>query len=79
MAIQPPSDIVDAARAADPVEYRTCVEKLRDLRNTAHTQTVAHQENNFAQLVHADYTNLHNTTRTSTNTHKTAQRREQKY
>ncbi|WP_208541592.1 MULTISPECIES: rod-binding protein [Bartonella] len=63
MAIQPPSDIVlDVARAADPVEYRASVEKLRDLRNTARTQTIAHQENNFAQLVHADYTTSHNVT-----------------
>ncbi|AQX20308.1 rod-binding protein [Bartonella sp. WD16.2] len=58
MAIQPPSDIVlDVARAADPVEYRASVEKLRDLRNTTHAQTHVHQENNFAQLVHADYEN----------------------
>ncbi|OPB30132.1 rod-binding protein [Bartonella sp. WD12.1] len=63
MAIQPPSDIVlDVARAADPVEYRASVEKLRDLHTTARTQTAANQENNFAQLVHADYTNSHNVT-----------------
>ncbi|EJF88592.1 hypothetical protein [Bartonella melophagi] len=63
MAIQPLSDVVlDVARAAYPIEYRACVEKLRDSRNTARIQTVAHQENNFAHLVHADYTNLHNIT-----------------
>ncbi|WP_102830537.1 rod-binding protein [Bartonella bovis] len=64
MAIQPPSDIVfDVARAADPLEYRASVEKLRNLRNTVYTQTTtAPQKNNFTQLVHADYKNSLNVT-----------------
>ncbi|ENN89906.1 rod-binding protein [Bartonella bovis] len=59
MAIQPPSDIaLDVARAADPLEYRASVEKLRNLRNATYTQTTTTpQKNNFTQLVHTNYKN----------------------
>ncbi|MCL6229432.1 rod-binding protein [Bartonella bilalgolemii] len=55
MAIQPPSDIVlDVARAADPVEYRTSVEKLYSLQKIARVQTIEREGSSFSDLAHAN-------------------------
>ncbi|KEG16160.1 rod-binding protein [Bartonella bacilliformis] len=59
MAIQPPSDIVlDVARAADPLEYRASIEKLRIAQNTVRTPDSAsvsvNEKADFANLVRSD-------------------------
>lgn len=55
MAIQPPSDLVlDVSRAADPLEYRASVEKLRNAQSAiraANQQTSATGFSEMAKLV----------------------------
>ncbi|CBI76128.1 conserved protein of unknown function [Bartonella clarridgeiae 73] len=52
MAIQLPSDIVlDVARAADPLEYRTSVDKLYSLQKIARTQAIEREGNSFADRI----------------------------
>ncbi|EYS91030.1 hypothetical protein X471_01165 [Bartonella bacilliformis str. Heidi Mejia] len=59
MAIQPPSDIVlDVARAADPLEYRASIEKLRIAQNAVRTPDSAsvsvNEKADFSNLVRSD-------------------------
>ncbi|KEG18340.1 rod-binding protein [Bartonella bacilliformis] len=60
MAIQPPSDIVlDVARAADPLEYRASIEKLRIAQNAMRTPDSVlisvNEKADFSDLVRSDF------------------------
>ena len=55
MAIKPPSDLVlDVSRAADPLEYRASVEKLRNAQSAVRAVNQVANGNSFAQLTNAD-------------------------
>ena len=57
MAIKPPSDLVlDVSRAADPLEYRASVEKLRNAQSAVRAVNQVANGNSFAQLTNADGT-----------------------
>ena len=64
MAIKPPSDLVlDVSRAADPLEYRASVEKLRNAQSAVRAVNQVANGNSFAQLTNVDGT----TSETSSN------------
>ncbi|WP_297322660.1 rod-binding protein [uncultured Bartonella sp.] len=52
MAIQPPSDLVlDVSRAADPLEYRASVEKLRNAQSAIRAANQQTSATGFSQMV----------------------------
>lgn len=51
MAIQPPSDLVlDVSRAADPLEYRASVEKLRNAQSAVRAANLEMSGNGFSDM-----------------------------
>ena len=54
MAIQPPSDLVlDVSKAADPLEYRASVEKLRNAQSAVRAANLEMSGEGFSQLAKA--------------------------
>ena len=55
MAIQPPSDLVlDVSRAADPLEYRASVEKLRNAQSAVRAANQQIADGGFSELARTD-------------------------